>query len=77
MFGESIGAYFDSKSLQEIKCGVTLTNIANISAAELPTTLEVLTSQPEKLTEEDIEQATEVLLAIENEPDQEVIVAFF
>ena len=73
LFGGSADAFFDTSSLHVIRCGITLTNIANVSSEELPTTLEVLTSQPDRLTREDIDAATEVLLQIEVEPEQEVM----
>jgi len=73
LLGTSVGAYFDETSLQEIECGITLTNIGDISAEKLPRTLESLTSQPSSLTDEDIDSATNVLLQIESEPEQEVI----
>ena len=73
LFGGSVGAFFDMSSLHVIRCGITLTNIADVSTDELPATLEVLTSQPDRLTREDIDAATEVLLQIEEEPEQEVM----
>ena len=73
LFGESVVAFFDTSSLNVIRCGITLANIANVSAEELPATLEVLTSQPYRLTGEDIDAATKVLWQIEEEPEQEVM----
>ena len=73
LFGGSVGAFFDNSSLHVIRCGITLTNIANVSTEELPATLEVLTSQPDRLTGDDIDAATEILLQIEDEPEQEVM----
>ena len=73
LFGGSVGAFFDTNSLHVIRCGITLTNIVNVSTEELPETLEVLTSQPDTLTGEDIDAATDVLLQIEEEQEQEVI----
>jgi len=77
LFGTSVGAHFDAISLHEIECGITLTNIRDISAEKLPRTLESLTSQPNILTEEDIDRATKALQQIENEPGQEVIKSFY
>ena len=73
LFGGSVDAFFDMGSLHIIQCGITLTNIANVPTEKLPATLEVLTSQPDRLTGEDIDAATEVLLRIEEEPEQEVV----
>ena len=73
LFGGSVGAFFDTSSLHVIRCGITLTNIADVSTEELPATLEVLTSQPDRLTGADIDAATEVLLQNEEEPEQEVM----
>ena len=73
LFGGSVDAFFDASSLHVIRCGITLTNIADVSTEELPATLEVLTSQPDRLTGEGIDVATEVLLQNEEEPEQEVM----
>ena len=42
LLGGSADAFFDTSSLHVIRCGITLTNIANVPTEELPTTLEVL-----------------------------------
>ena len=54
------GGIFDLSSLQELPCGTTLNNITNVTAENLPQ-LEVLTSQPDLLDEEDVTKASEIL----------------
>ena len=66
------GGYFDTSTLVELPCGVTINDVENITTDKLPQ-LEVLTSQPELLSEDDIRKTTEILQNFqERSPEEEV-----
>ena len=63
---------FKQSSLQELECGITLLNLSNAPITKRLPGLEILTSQPELLTEKDIEVATELLSTINTDPNKTV-----
>ena len=56
-----IEGQFDETTVSVIKCGTTIENLMNNNTIESLSTLSVLTSAPEVLSEEDIRIATGVL----------------
>jgi len=59
--------------LIELPCGITISDVENITIENLPQ-LEVLTSRPQQLSQEDLSAATEILSNFQQQNDEEVSV---
>ena len=73
---EGTGGDFDTSSLLELKCGVTINDVENITIEEL-SLLEILTSQPELLSKNDVSNVIMVLTNLQNETNEEVQYFYF
>ena len=68
---EGTGGDFDTSSLLELPCGVTINDVENITIEEL-SQLEILTSQSGSLSENDVSNAIMALTNLQNETNEEV-----
>ena len=73
---EGTGGDFDTSSLLELQCGVTINDLENITIEELPQ-LEILTSKPDLLSENDVSNVIMVLTNLQNETNKEVQYFYF